>query len=479
MWNETISKMSCTKGARHATTTMMIGLLGLASFMTAKGGRLAVTAIDPGVRTGAAGAGGFISNLPSDFKMTEGDATAQFDQVANVTGGPLGGNGLGPRFNSNSCVSCHSQPAAGGSSPASNPLFSVYQLKGAKNTMPSFERAIGPILVPRFVYQPDLKTPDGSVHQLFVVSGRTDAGSCNIAQPDFVTAAQQNNLVYRQPTPMFGDGYIEFVQNSDILANQNANLSEKQSLGISGHPNINTDGTIRRLGWKAQWRSLLPAIAAEEQVEMGVTNPEHATEIDQTNGCVLNPVPEDDYNYAYGPTNDTPWKFLSAADKDQTFADFLLYPSPGKCPTGGDCKNGQKQFNNIGCVYCHTKTFNTPQGSITQQGDPGSLFGPSPCCTLNLFSDLLVHHMGPLLADGISQGTAAGDEFRTAPLWGVGQRIWFMHDGRTSDIVQAVEDHFAAGNSKYADSEANAVVKKFNALSQKDQQDLIDFLRSL
>jgi CxxC motif-containing protein (DUF1111 family) len=91
----------------------------------------------------------------------------------------------------------------------------------------------------------------------------------------------------------------------------------------------------------------------------------------------------------------------------------------------------------------------------------------------HLFSDLLVHHMGVRLADGITQGAAGPDEFRTAPLWGVGQRIFFLHDGRTSDLIQAILDHASPG------SEANQVVRNFQTLGAADQQDLINFLRSL
>lgn len=87
--------------------------------------------------------------------------------------------------------------------------------------------------------------------------------------------------------------------------------------------------------------------------------------------------------------------------------------------------------------------------------------------------------MGPCLADNVTQGQATGDQFRTAPLWGVGKRVFFMHDGRTSDIVQAVEDHYCLGNAQYPNSEANAVINAFNGLSPDNQQDLINFLRSL
>ncbi|HTF13999.1 MAG TPA: di-heme oxidoredictase family protein, partial [Burkholderiales bacterium] len=91
----------------------------------------------------------------------------------------------------------------------------------------------------------------------------------------------------------------------------------------------------------------------------------------------------------------------------------------------------------------------------------------------NLFSDLLVHDMGVGLADGISQGEAGPREFRTAPLWGLGQRIFFLHDGRTADLLRAIQQHSSSG------SEANGVIWRFNNLRESDKQDLLNFLRSL
>jgi CxxC motif-containing protein (DUF1111 family) len=87
--------------------------------------------------------------------------------------------------------------------------------------------------------------------------------------------------------------------------------------------------------------------------------------------------------------------------------------------------------------------------------------------------------MGPNLADYVSQGAAAGDEFRTAPLWGLGQRIFFLHDGRTTNLVKAITAHSSHGDGQYPDSEANAVIDNFKKLSAQDQQDLLNFLRSL
>jgi len=98
---------------------------------------------------------------------------------------------------------------------------------------------------------------------------------------------------------------------------------------------------------------------------------------------------------------------------------------------------------------------------------------------VNQFSDLMVHHMGAKLADDIIQGQAGPDEFRTTPLWGVGQRIFFLHDGRSADLLQVVGDHFSPATPKYPASEANAVVHHFNKLSPEEQQAILDFLRSL
>jgi CxxC motif-containing protein (DUF1111 family) len=77
--------------------------------------------------------------------------------------------------------------------------------------------------------------------------------------------------------------------------------------------------------------------------------------------------------------------------------------------------------------------------------------------------------MGSKLADDISQGQAGPDEFRTTPLWGVGQRIFFLHDGRTSDLLQAIQDHFSPAAPKYHASEANGVVQKFHQLSPAEK----------
>lgn len=106
---------------------------------------------------------------------------------------------------------------------------------------------------------------------------------------------------------------------------------------------------------------------------------------------------------------------------------------------------------------------------------------------VNLYSDLMVHHMGAALADNIPQGGSDVDEFRTVPLWGVGQRLFLMHDGRTSNLVDAIHAHSSPAtpaNSTlrtpaYPASEANASASTFFGRSAADQQAVLVFLRSL
>jgi CxxC motif-containing protein (DUF1111 family) len=125
---------------------------------------------------------------------------------------------------------------------------------------------------------------------------------------------------------------------------------------------------------------------------------------------------------------------------------------------------GKALFGQIGCGFCHTPALTT---------DPNSRIAALAGKTANLYSDLALHQMGKNLDDGISQGEAVGDEFRTAPLWGLGQRLFFLHDGRTSDLVVAIREH------RGAKSEANGVIGNYDRLSESDKQDLLNFLRSL
>jgi CxxC motif-containing protein (DUF1111 family) len=437
-------------------------------------------AVDPGPRPLPAAAGNFYSALTPNQNSITTRLTQIFTEVNFVAGGPLVKTvGLGPRFNSNSCNSCHAYPAVGGSSPPNNPLFGIYQLQGATNTMPYFITANGPVIVARFPYKSDGVTPDGGVHQMFTISNRTDAPGCTtMVQPDFTTAQTNNDIIFRQTTPTYGTGLMELIQESAIIANMNANQTLKQSLGISGHANYSDDdGTITRFGWKAQNKSLLYFAGEAYTVEEGVSDEAFPSENDESIPSCLPPFPvpagtnktkgvPDDRNDT-GEAPKAPVNFPGDLERFSLFMRFLAPPTP-VAPTPST-SNGLVQFQNVGCNMCHNVSFTTPSSSIAALSN----------VTATLYSDLLVHDMGPGLADNVKQGNATGDQFRTAPLWGIGQRYFFLHDGRTTDIVQAIEDHRSNANGVYPNSEANTVINNFDALSQQNQQDLVNFLRSL
>jgi CxxC motif-containing protein (DUF1111 family) len=436
------------------------------------------------VRGGAAGAGSPLPGLTADETAFFQDGLARFADIEVVSGG--NNNGLGPRFNSNQCLSCHSQPAAGGSSPAKNPLIAVATLSGAKNSVPWFIAPDGPVREARFKRSPN-GTNDGGVHDLFVITGRSDAAGCNIAQPDFTPAGNPRsgqggnpNIIFRIPTPVFGAGLIEAIPESAILANMQADSATKVRLGISGHPNAHlsgnanrsaNDGTITRFGWKAQNKSLIMFAGEAYNVEMGISNQLFPQERDETPGCLFNPTPNDTLNFTPGspPAANPNTAVLSDIE---AFADFMrMLAPPAPAPDTPSTANGRGLFAKVGCVHCHTPSFAT--GKMISSGSSTSPSVALSKQTVNLFSDILVHHMGKGLADRITQGGAGPDEFRTAPLWGVGQRVFFLHDGRTSNLAEAIEAHRSHG------SEANKVIEGFHRLTTAEQQDVVNFLRSL
>jgi CxxC motif-containing protein (DUF1111 family) len=318
-------------------------------------------------------------------------------------------------------------------------------------------------------------TPDGGVTNTFTITGREGANGCDLDQHDFAREIRNRNVIFRIPSPVFGAGLIEQIPDATILANQAANSSQKRDLGIRGRPNIfvsgrtisgvpnrnGNDGTIARFGWKAQNVSLLLFSGEAYNVEMGITSELFQNERDQTRECQFATVPNDTQNF------DAP-DALTGTTAIQNFANFqrfLAPPTPSTYMPGGSSSigRGRTLFSSVGCALCHTPTLRTGNSTVVALRNKNA----------NLFSDLLVHDMGDGLADGVSQGTAGPREFRTSPLWGLGKRIFFLHDGRTSDLRVAIREHESNG------SEANGVIRRFNNLGDSQEQDLLNFLRSL
>lgn len=406
---------------------------------------------DPGVRTGAPSAGQPLPGLSAAELAKFNEFRETFLGVEDVA------EGLGPRFNLDSCIGCHMQPAPGGTSPAINPQFAVATKNGARNIIPSFLSINGPVREARRVRRPN-GTLDGGVAALFTITGRVDAPGCNIAQPDF---SNLSNFIFRIPTPLFGMGLIESIPDQVLRDNLRRDPTRRSNFGIRGRlgsapvaGQLNTngnDGTVTRFGWKAQNKSTLLFAAEAYNVEMGVTNEVFPNEREAA--CNSNGTPEDHMNFDTGEPGDI-----------VAFASFMrMLDQPTPAPDTPSTANGRNLFGQIACALCHTPSFTTGLSSMSALSNK----------RVNLYSDLAMHNMGVGLADGVAQGNAAGNEFRTAPLWGVGQRIFLLHDGRTSNLLQAIQAHASSG------SEANGSVQSFNGLSSGQKQDLLNFLRSL
>jgi hypothetical protein len=404
-------------------------------------------------------------------------------------------NGLGARHNADQCFLCHAQPTLGGSGgfivpnpgqgtplPPENPLFRLVPHRfGKKNVVPVFEQQYGPIREVRFKYKPD-GTRDGGVHQLWVVTGINNdptIPNCSIVQPDFAGQLAAGNLSFRIPLQMLGLGLIDSIQDREILGHFSATAAQRAALGITGHPNRSgNDGTITRFGWKAQNKSITMFAAEAYNVEMGITNELFPTATEEDPNCNGSgkPAPNDvtrmEPNDKGPPANQSfnnPLHILADWMQFQLLMRFTDAPQPDPYPSAS-ARRGRDVFSDIGCALCHTPTMRTAPAMNSE------VLEDRP---VHLFSDLLVHHMGAGLADDIIQGAAGPDEFRTAPLWGVGQRLFFLHDGRTSDLLDAINAHASAANNVYQPSEANAVIGNFHGLSPTDKQAILDFLRSL
>ncbi|HEV2991402.1 MAG TPA: di-heme oxidoredictase family protein [Candidatus Angelobacter sp.] len=520
------------------TTTTTASDAGVDTSLPA-GVSTAAQVFDPGPRPGAptSGAGHPIENMPIEQTTFWVDGLIKFGTTVTPKGAnDSSGNptlfGLGPSFNGESCLQCHSQPNIGGTSPQNNPQFTAASDHGATNTVPIFLSTNGPIREARFVQNAD-GSLDGGVHELFTIQGRDDApAGCQISQPDFQTQVNNNNVIFRIPIATFGEGFVENTTDQAFQANLASLAGSKVKRGIRGRFNTNgNDGTVTKFGWKAQNKSMLLFAGEAANVELGMTNEIFTNEKTVGKGCTPNFTPEDNTHVIVPvpPPNSTSPAGDDASEISsniENFAIFMRLNAPAnQCdfqsgqdssgnalcnPLGASARNGKAIFGTlipqvvngvvqppkigIGCVLCHADTFTTNTSNIPQLSNVR--FAP--------FSDYALHHMGSNLTDGVNQGVAGPDEFRSAPLWGIGQRIFFMHDGRDSNIVQAILDHESPGNvcttvnsvsetitlngqpksipsksTQTCGSEANAVIEKFRTLTTSQKQDLIDFLRSL
>ncbi len=332
--------------------------------------------------------------------------------------------GLGPLFNNTSCVVCHSAPAPGGTS---------------HNAVTRFGRTEDGVFDP-------LTSLDGTLLHAHAIAPALLE----------VVPSESNVQAKRIPTPLFGAGLLEAIPDATIEANASEEPESVRGRAAMVADVASGEERVGRFGWKAQHATLLSFSADALNEEIGITNrlfPKAAAP--DGNEALLAK-----YVSPSAPIEDQPNSKtgLSEIDRLANFMRLLAPPPAGGAPSASTVA-GQKLFVSTGCASCHTPTLETGPNSSAALANR----------SVALYSDLLVHDMGAL-GDGIAQGDASTKEMRTAPLWGLGARGPYLHDGRAQTVAQAILDHAGQGAASSA---------AYSGLTASEKQQLLAFLGTL
>lgn len=304
------------------------------------------------------------------------------------------------------------------------------------------------------------------------VSGLAASGGGSADNLPFEVVPADATVANKIRSPeLYGLGLIDSIPESTIQANQTAQCQNKGTTGICGVTNMvpdqNGNTHIGRFGQKANVPNLLMFSANAFNNELGITNTYFP----------VKHLPQGlPYPAACAPDQNNPndvngEDFLEAYQFNELLAPVIPQnPNPA----------GRTVFENTGCNICHTETLTTGPNIkllLDLNGTMSGVVGPLSNAPANLYSDLLLHDMGPGLTGGIPfqpgmQGQATLTQWRTAPLWGLSTRlkIGFLHDNRTTDLDTAILDH---------GGEASQVILSYKALSPTDQANLFAFLSAL
>ncbi|MCP4833174.1 MAG: hypothetical protein GY895_00275 [Phycisphaera sp.] len=350
-------------------------------------------------------------------------------------------DGLGPVFNKSNCRSCHSNPDGGP----------------------------GNIAVTHFGFL-DKKSEDGFVvlpgGTLLQLVAITDPGGGSVSCAE-VLPPEANFTTNRITPGMMGYGLVEAIPDADILAN--ADPTDSDGDGISGRVHWVEDlaapagSPVRagRFGWKSIIATIEHFSGDASLMEMGLTN-QVVGEETPPNGDLAALAACDEYE---DPEDHPDRAGFTFVDRVTHFQRYM--GAPPQSPRGG--MHGETVFNNLGCNVCHTPSFTTSNDPTLESALRNREVRP--------YSDFLLHDMG-LLGDGLPQGDAGPNEFRTSPLMGVARRLAMIHDGRVSSgsiddrLHQAISLHGPFG-------EAAASAEAYVLLEKDDQAALFQFLKSL
>jgi CxxC motif-containing protein (DUF1111 family) len=362
-----------------------------------------------------------IAGLTDEQQNLFNEGLAEFTRVRTAE------TGLGPVFNERSCAACHRDPAIGGN----NDDLSIIQTLFGTETNNSFD---------------ELKSAGGDLLQTRGIGEEIEGCPLGEVIPEEATI-----VAIRQVPPLFGAGLIEAIPEEVIMANEDPD--DLDGDGISGRAHMSLFyRRITRFGVKADIPDLDSFTGTALVREMGVTNPHDviltiSEQLPQgqqiTDGCDL-------------------VQGLEASSEElEALAAFQRFLGP---PPRGEMTeaviDGEAIFEEIGCSKCHIDRLATGASEIEALSDK----------SVELYSDLLLHDMGAELADGVEKGPARGYEFRTTPLWGLRARNFYLHDGRTNSLEEAILLH---------GGEAETVIDRFLSLTQEELDSLMAFLNSL
>ncbi|HEX3765368.1 MAG TPA: di-heme oxidoredictase family protein [Kofleriaceae bacterium] len=341
-------------------------------------------------------------------------------------------DGMGPVFNNTSCVSCHENPRSQAGTGSQITELRAGHFNGTTFT----------------------DHPGGSL-----INDRANDRSI---QEHILSGNEVQTL--RLTLSLAGDGFVEAIDSNTLQAISNAQPTAQRGTLIQV-PVLEAGGTVRaaRFGWKNQHSSLLSFAADAYLNEMGITNRLLNTE-NTSNGTVVQGGPFDGKGDPSATGED------DAGDINEFTFFMRSMKAPPRGPTNGATTNGQNQFNNIGCATCHVATITTaPAGTVIN----GGAIAVDPAVgdkNIHPFGDFLLHDVGT--GDGIVQNGGQGtrNQVRTAPLWGIGARTRFMHDGASLTVSAAILRH--AG-------QATTARNAFNNLSAANQADVVTFIFSL
>lgn len=388
---------------------------------------------------------------------------AAFSKIFVTAPAPIN-SGLGTIFNNNSCISCHHNdgiglPTAGESN--SSLLVRI--------SLPGADVHGGPVAVPGYGLQLQDKAvygkvPEAKININYVITAYTfaDGEVYGLRAPTYTlsnlyTPITGNYLLSpRLAPPMIGLGLLEAIPESEIVAMADPNDADGD--GIKGKANYVWDVATQsrqlgRFGWKANTASILTQVASAYNQDIGITSR-------------ILPVESSYGQPQYDGLKDDPELPDSTLNAVKFYAQTLAVPAR-RDVTDPDTKRGEQLFKQAKCAVCHRQTLTTGVNVA---------FAPLSNQVIHPYTDMLVHDMGPGLADNRPDFLAGGQEWRTAPLWGLGlfEKVnspgFYLHDGRARSIIEAIMWH---------GGEAEGAKNNFAKLSKSDRTLVLKFLGSL